>query len=176
MTTEQPPPLAPLSAEDHQIFNRFSVIMDSFHNNFRRYWQDLWQTATTGSRPRGMTLRQVINNGIDFTRYLTAHHNIEEHRIFPHLATRMSEFDGKKGLMPKQHKQIHTGLTNLQVYLTKVSKGEVDFQTDDLKGVMEPWAEVLWAHLDAEVESLKAENMRKYWTKEEMIDMYRKYW
>lgn len=168
--------LPPLTLQEHQIFNRFAVIMEQFHENFRRYWTDLWVAATEGTRPRGMTLRQLVNQGIDFTGYLTAHHNIEERRIFPHLATRMAEFDGKKGEMPRQHKKIHAGLTKLAEYLTKVSKGEVDFEKDALKDVMEPWGKVLWEHLDGEVNALKAENMRKYWTKEEMMDMYHKYW
>jgi len=33
---------------------------------------------------------------------------------------------------------------------------------------MESWGEVLWTHLDQEVETLGANNMRKYWTKEEI--------
>ncbi|CAG9941990.1 unnamed protein product [Clonostachys rosea f. rosea IK726] len=36
---------------------------------------------------------------------------------------------------------------------------------------METWGDVLWAHLDDEVKTLGAENMRKYWTLEEMRRM-----
>jgi len=40
-----------------------------------------------------------------------------------------------------------------------------------LREKMDSWGEVLWKHLDQEVETLGAENMRKYWTLEEMRKM-----
>jgi hypothetical protein len=33
---------------------------------------------------------------------------------------------------------------------------------------MEGFGKVLWQHLDEEVQTLKAENMRQYWSVEEM--------
>ena len=40
-----------------------------------------------------------------------------------------------------------------------------------MKEKMDSWGEVLWKHLDQEVETLGAENMRKYWTLDEMKRM-----
>jgi hypothetical protein len=36
---------------------------------------------------------------------------------------------------------------------------------------MDSWGTVLWSHLEQEVKTLGAENMRKYWTIEEMRRM-----
>ena len=42
---------------------------------------------------------------------------------------------------------------------------------EELKEVMDGFGKVLWAHLDDEVKTLGAENMRKYWTIWEMNGM-----
>ncbi|MCJ1472299.1 hypothetical protein MMC13_000946 [Lambiella insularis] len=70
-----------------------------------------------------------------------------------------------------QHKQIHIGLEKLETYLERCRSGEQDLRMGELKTVMDSFGDVLWAHLDAEVKQLQAENMRKYWTKKEMRRM-----
>ena len=42
---------------------------------------------------------------------------------------------------------------------------------EEMKEIMDSFGEVLWQHLDDEVEQLGAENMRKYWTINEMRRM-----
>lgn len=74
-------------------------------------------------------------------------------------------------ILIKQHEQIHEGLERLEGYLTKCQTGEKEFRMSELKEVMESFGEVLWMHLDEEVRMLGAENMRKYWTKEEIMRM-----
>lgn len=145
----------------------------SQHNNFRQSWNILWQACTTGRRPQGMSLRELINIGTEFAHHLTMHHTIEESYFFPKLAKRMPEFDPKNGDLVKQHAQIHEGLEKFEEYLEQCRSGEKDFQLSVLKDKMESWGGVLWAHLDDEVRSLGAENMRKYWTLQELrrLDM-----
>ena len=58
-----------------------------------------------------------------------------------------------------------------QEYLQKCRSGEVELELSVLKGKMDSWGGVLWTHLDQEVKTLGAENMRKYWTLEEMRRM-----
>lgn len=118
-----------------------------------------------------MTLKQLLRAGLDFGDHLTAHHGIEERIVFPALAKRMPEFDPRRGDLVAQHKQIHKGLDGLTAYLESVQSGEASLEAAVLKGKMESWGEVLWAHLDDEVRSLGAENMAKYWTKEEVMNM-----
>jgi hypothetical protein len=67
-----------------------------------------------------------------------------------------------------QHKQIHQGLDKLEKYLEECSSGERELRLTEMKEVLESFGEILWQHLDDEVEQLKAENMRKYWSLEEM--------
>jgi hypothetical protein len=40
-----------------------------------------------------------------------------------------------------------------------------------MKEIMDGFGSVLWAHLDAEVEKLGVENMRRFWTLEDMERM-----
>ena len=70
-----------------------------------------------------------------------------------------------------QHKQIHVGIEKLETYLGKCKSGEADLRMEELKEVMDGFGTVLWTHLDDEVKQLGAENMRKYWTLQEMRRM-----
>lgn len=69
------------------------------------------------------------------------------------------------------HKLIHIGLEKVEGYLENCKSGAQDLRMDELKILMDSFGDVLWAHLDAEVKQLGAENMRKYWSKEEMRRM-----
>ena len=70
-----------------------------------------------------------------------------------------------------QHKQIHAGLDKFEEYLARCKSGEADLRMDELKTLMDSFGDVLWTHLDDEVQELRAENMRKYWTVTEMRRM-----
>ena len=67
-----------------------------------------------------------------------------------------------------QHKEIHKGLDKLEAYTDECKAGTKDLRMDELKEIMDSFGEVLWAHLSDEVEQLSAENMRKYWSLEEV--------
>lgn len=67
-----------------------------------------------------------------------------------------------------QHKEIHKGLDKLEAYMDECKAGTKDLRMDELKEIMDSFGEVLWAHLSDEVEQLSAENMRKYWSLEEV--------
>ena len=67
-----------------------------------------------------------------------------------------------------QHKQIHAGLDKLTAYLDACSTGERELRLPELKKILDTFGTVLWQHLDDEVRELGAENMRKYWTIDEM--------
>ena len=118
-----------------------------------------------------MTLRQFIDTGLEFSQQLTMHHDIEETYIFPKLAKKMPEFNAKTGILVLQHVDIHKGLDEYAGYLQRCRKGEEDFEMSGLKERMETWGEVLWTHLDLEVKTLGAENMRKYWTIQDMRNL-----
>ena len=117
-----------------------------------------------------MTNRGFLNQGLQLCQHLTVHHMIEEQHVFPELAERMPIFAPQDHLI-KQHELIHEGLEKLGVYLRACQYGERELRMEELKEVMDGFGEVLWDHLDLEVRMLGAENMRKYWSKEEILSM-----
>lgn len=98
------------------------------------------------------------------------HHTIEEQYVFPYLAERMPSFRQELELLT-QHKQIHAGLEQLDSYLKDCSAGTRELRLEELKRLMDSFGEVLFAHLADEVDQLGAENMRKYWSIEEVQQM-----
>lgn len=67
-----------------------------------------------------------------------------------------------------QHKQIHAGMEKLDTYLGQCRLGDKDLRMEEMKEIMDSFGHVLWSHLEDEVKQLGAENMRKYWTLEEL--------
>ena len=71
----------------------------------------------------------------------------------------------------KQHKLIHDGLDQFKACLDECSSGERELRLNELRKLMDGFGEVLWTHLNDEVKELGAENMRKFWSPEEMLRM-----
>lgn len=117
-----------------------------------------------------MSLRQFIQLGTDLCKHLEMHHSIEEQYVFPMLAKKMPAFRKELELLT-QHKQIHAGLDVFGEYLSNCRNGEKELRLSEMKEIMDTFGTVLFAHLDDEVEQLGAENMRKYWSLEEMLRM-----
>jgi hypothetical protein len=59
-------------------------------------------------------------------------------------------------------------LEKFEAYIAECRAGERELRFGELKAVMDGFGEVLWEHLDQEVHELRAENMRKFWTQDEM--------
>ena len=117
-----------------------------------------------------MSIRSFLAQGLQLCSQLTMHHTIEEQYIFPELATRMPIFAPQDHLI-RQHEQIHEGLEKFEAYLKQCLYGEKEVRMEELKEIMDSFGEVLWTHLDLEVEMLGATNMRKYWSKDEILSM-----
>jgi hypothetical protein len=90
--------------------------------------------------------------------------------VFPNLARKMPEFKNSAELL-RQHEKIHEGMDIFEKYLRMCLSGETELDLRVMREKMDSWGEVLWTHLDQEVRTLGAENMRKYWSKEEMKRM-----
>ncbi|KAG9202966.1 hypothetical protein G6514_003747 [Epicoccum nigrum] len=168
--TPAEPTLPKLNQHDFRIYNRMAEHMDYFHNHFRETWNVLYTACETGKRGKGMSIRQFIGLGQQFCSQLEMHHGIEERHIFPVLAKKMPAFKKELELLT-QHKQIHKGLDKLTKYLEECSTGERELRLPELKEILDGFGKVLWQHLDDEVKELGAENMRKYWSKEEVMRM-----
>ncbi|KAL8304611.1 hypothetical protein RB597_004271 [Gaeumannomyces tritici] len=153
--------------------------MTYYHGHFKQSWNVLYDAASSGRRPKNLTLKQFLDTGMGFVRSLTMHHNIEETYLYPILAPKMAEFrhaqgGGGKKLSQKQseliqqHRDIHEGMDQLEEYINKCRSREVDLEMSVLLQKLDSWGTVLWKHMDQEVETLGAANMRKYYTLGEM--------
>ncbi|KAI1075486.1 hypothetical protein F5B20DRAFT_585278 [Whalleya microplaca] len=172
------PALPALTPAEFHGYNRLAEHMDLFHAHFRHTWNVLWGACVAQKRPARMSPRAFVSEGLGFLSQLETHHSIEETYIFPVLAKRMPEFRVGKGSgsagngggaeLLRQHREIHRGMEGMQEYLRRCRAGEVELELPVLKEKMESWGAVLWRHLDQEVQTLGAENMRKYWTIEEI--------
>lgn len=92
---------------------------------------------------------------------------LEERHIFPVLAQRIPAFRKELELLT-QHKQIHAGLDKLEAYLDQVKASKKDLRLDELKVILDSFGPVLFAHLDEEVRQIGPDNLRKYYTLEEV--------
>ncbi|KLU89136.1 hypothetical protein MAPG_08110 [Magnaporthiopsis poae ATCC 64411] len=175
------PALPPLTPAEFREFNRLADQMTFYHNHFKQSWNILHDAASTGRRPKNMTLKQFLDTGLSFVRGLTMHHDIEETYLYPMLAPKMSEFrhsqgggSGSKKLSQKQseliqqHRDIHDGMEQFEDYISKCRSREADLEMGVLLEKLDSWGAVLWKHMDQEVETLGAANMRKYYTVNEM--------
>jgi hemerythrin-like domain-containing protein len=114
-----------------------------------------------------MSIKTFLTTCNEFAHHLTIHHTIEEQHIFPVLAKRMPAFKKELTLLT-QHKKIHEGLDKFEEWVAECRSGEREVRMEELKRIMDTFGGVLWEHLDEEVRELGAENMRKYWTVEEI--------
>ena len=130
----------------------------------------MYSACAANRRPAGMSIRQFLSTGLDFCHHLDGHHSIEETYVFPLLSQKMPQFQKQEHLL-EQHREIHKGLDLLQEYLERCRSGEHELKLNELKDIMDGFGKVLWTHLDDEVRTLGAENMRKYWTLQEMAAM-----
>lgn len=146
-----------------------------------------------------MTERQYLQEGLGLVRMLEAHHGIEETDLFPKLALKMPEFqsllntgenhemdgkddivpsndktsthDNRTGILVSQHAAIYKGMNEFGTYLRSCYDGSESLNFESLQQQMDTWGNVLWDHLQLEVQVLEAENMRKFWTIEEMEEI-----
>jgi hypothetical protein len=162
--------LPKLSAKEFRVYNRMAEHMDMFHESFRQTWNQLYNACSSGKRPAGMSIRAFLSTAEQFCHHLTMHHTIEEQHIFPVLARKQPAFRKELELLT-HHKMIHEGLEKLEVYLAECKSGEKELRMGEMKVILDGFGAVLWEHLDAEVKELRAENMRKYWTVQEMQRM-----
>lgn len=52
--------------------------------------------------------------------------------------------------------------------MDRYKEGKRDMRIKEMKGIINSFGDVLWTHLDNEVRQLKADNMRKYWSLEDV--------
>ncbi|KAJ7783232.1 hemerythrin/HHE cation-binding motif-containing protein [Mycena metata] len=143
--------------------------MASFHNYFKQEFNTIYDLADGSFTKRGMSLSSYLEIAKRLNSHLTMHHTIEERHFFPILAKRMPEFSTETDdAHIDAHKGIHKGLDELSTLVHKFKKEPSSYSPDEMRACLDGFREVLFTHLDAEVNDLRGENMKKYWTLEEL--------
>ncbi|KAI0342120.1 hypothetical protein BDW22DRAFT_238437 [Trametopsis cervina] len=134
------------------------------HAHTRIAVNTIYELADGSYTAHGMSTRAYLAEAQQLRRHLTAHHTIEEQRIFPVLATRMPKFANADGAAHiASHHAIHEGLDALGKLLAKYAADPTTYTPAEMRACLDGWRGVLFKHLDEEVEDLSAANMKKYW-------------
>ncbi|KAG8706964.1 hypothetical protein FRC08_000771 [Ceratobasidium sp. 394] len=120
-----------------------------------------------GSFAKIMTLPAYLRMITQFHEHLEAHHSIEETYVFPVLAQRMPSFANNER-HKNAHKVIHKGLDKLQGLASSWKEDPTTFSPAALRTCMDEFRKPLFTHLEEEVRDLSAENVKKYYTLEEL--------
>lgn len=146
-------------------WNRLADGMDRFHNHFRWEYKNVYDNALGGyAKKRGQNLQRFLREAEQLAHHLDMHHRIEEAYIFPLLAKKMPQFkDGgrDKGEHIKAHKGIHDGLERYQAYINQAKADPDGYDGEKLRKIMDSFHDVLFNHLDQEVEDLGAHSVQK---------------
>jgi len=146
-------------------WNQLSNDMKMYHDHFLEEF-DYALKFSDGSFSKITSLSGYLYRISQFIQHITNHHNVEESYFFPLLAKRMPEF-GPNQNHKDAHKQIHAGLDKLLELVHKYRQDQTSYSPEEMKACLESFQDVLKRHLREEVESLKGENMKKYFTWEE---------
>ncbi|KZO90103.1 hypothetical protein CALVIDRAFT_569366 [Calocera viscosa TUFC12733] len=146
-----------MSAAEERKWNQLSNTMQQFHNHFRMSFDDLYETA---DRKRvGPSLLAFFREAMDLVRYLEMHHTIEEVHIFPILQKKMPNFG--KGA---KHRNSHKGLDRLETLINRYRDEPSTYSPIEFRACLDSFREILFTHLDEEVEDLRGDNLKKFYT------------
>ncbi|KAJ7178520.1 hemerythrin HHE cation binding domain-containing protein [Mycena crocata] len=149
--------------------NCSTQTMASFHGYFKQEFNTIYELADGTFERRGLSLSLYLEMAKRFNSHLTMHHTIEERHIFPILAKRMPEFstETEAGHIDS-HKGIHHGLEELATLVYKFKKEPSTYSPTEMRACLDSFRQVLFTHLDQEVQDLQGSNMKKYFTLEEL--------
>ncbi|KAJ3762418.1 hypothetical protein EV360DRAFT_92465 [Lentinula raphanica] len=150
--------------------------MQSFHDNFKEEFNMLYELSDGSFNKRGWSLGVFLARANQFDQHLTMHHTIEETYLFPILGKRMKQFSETEGLHLESHKGIHDGPTDHHLSgleqlaaLVKNYKSEPStYDPSKMRACLDSFREVLFSHLDQEVEDLRGDNLKKFFSLEEV--------
>ncbi|POY74406.1 hypothetical protein BMF94_2600 [Rhodotorula taiwanensis] len=155
----------PKTAAERREWDRMSSRMEGFHTYFRMSFKQLFELADGSFAQRGLSVKDFMSVAEDFHEHLGFHHGIEERHIFPVLAKRMPQFRDDH---QEEHDVIHKGMDELQALIAKYRSDPSSYSPDDFRRNLASWGPLLFYHLDAEVETLKPDILRRYWTLDEV--------
>ncbi|GAA5947477.1 hypothetical protein JCM3765_001695 [Sporobolomyces pararoseus] len=155
----------PKDSREKREWDRMSTRMQGFHSYFRMAFKQIFELSDGSFASRGLSVPDFMSVIEDFLQHLTFHHGIEEQHIFPVLKQRMPHF---KLEHQEEHDAIHAGMHALEELSKKFKRDPSSYSPQELRENLKSWGPLLFWHLDAEVESLKADVLRRYYTLEEV--------
>ncbi|KAI5822690.1 hypothetical protein K523DRAFT_287772 [Schizophyllum commune Tattone D] len=130
---------------------------------------ELYDLADGSFSKKGWNLNLYLRSALSFIDHLNMHHTIEERFWFPYLAKRMPQFSHKdRGEHVVSHEGIHKGLEDLSTLVRKYRTDNTSYSPEEMRACLDSFKDVLFKHLDQEVEDLKVANLKKYWKYEEL--------
>ncbi|KAG6832593.1 hypothetical protein H0H92_014429 [Tricholoma furcatifolium] len=143
--------------------------MAAFHNWFKEEYKTIHAFADGSFNKRGLSLPRYLDTVVAFNSHLHAHHTIEERFVFPILAKKIPKFahDAQDGHV-RSHQAIHDALQSLLALVTKWRMDPASYSPAEMTEALEGLAGVLFEHLDQEVEDLRGDNLKPYFTLEEI--------
>ncbi|KAF9465054.1 hypothetical protein BDZ94DRAFT_433532 [Collybia nuda] len=153
------------SAEEERRWNHLSNLMNSFHQWFKDEFKRIYESADGSFANRGLSLSQYLSTVTSFNASLTMHHTMEERHVFPILAQGIPKFaSSTHGGHIDSHREIHDGLENLAQKVTKWTEDPTMYSPMEMKISLEALSNVLFSHLDQEVEDIRGDNLKPYFT------------
>ncbi|CAK5281531.1 unnamed protein product [Mycena citricolor] len=174
------------AATEERRWNSISQKMEGFHNYFKQEFNTIYELADGSFTQRGLSLSLFLQMATRLNHRkcpdpipevtaltrapdLTMHHTIEEAHIFPILATKMPQFSTEtEHAHIDSHKGIHDGLEALGELVQKYKAEPSSYSPSELRACLDGFRDVMFNHLDEEVNDLRGDNMKKYWTLEEL--------
>ncbi|GAA5835221.1 hypothetical protein JCM3766R1_006903 [Sporobolomyces carnicolor] len=155
----------PKDSREKREWDRMSTRMQGFHSYFRMAFKQIFELSDGSFASRGLSVPEFMDVVDDFLQHLTFHHGIEEQHIFPILKQRMPHFQLEH---QEEHDAIHKGMHDLEALARRFKQDPSTYSPDALRSNLKSWGPLLFWHLDAEVESLKSDVLRRYYTLEEV--------
>ncbi|KAF8893791.1 hypothetical protein BD779DRAFT_1503431 [Infundibulicybe gibba] len=141
--------------------------MNSFHQWFKDEFNTLYELGDGSFTQRGLSLPMYLESAKRLNAHLTLHHTVEEQHFFPVLAKRMPNFGSGEDHI-ESHRKIHKGLDDLEALVKKFQSDPTSYRPSEMRNCLDSFRTVLFKHLDDEVADLSGENLKKYWTLEEV--------
>lgn len=161
------------NVEDPKIQRRWNKLadgMDHFHRYFKIEFNNIYELADGSFNRHRMSLQTYLREVDSLKRHLEGHHGIEESYLFPILAKRMPAF-AQDEQHRTSHEGIHEGLMRLATLTRSFREEPSSYSPEKMRECLDSFRDILMRHMDEEVEDLKGDNMKKYWTLEEVDKM-----
>lgn len=108
----------------------------------------------------GVSARGTAKDKMDFAQFgqrwgemVGQHHDSEEQMLFPEI-NEMTKSPGLMDANVNEHQLFHTGLDEFMGYLKTVTDGEVEFDGEKLRAIVDTFMPQLRDHLENEIDTL----------------------